>query len=267
VSPGFTILDIAAGNGRYVAVAGLTGASVVAQAFTSTDGIQWGSSSQIGTGFWPYSITYGNGIFVGVGGNRIFRSADGLNWSVDLAPDGSRLSAITFGAGRFIAVGIGGITATSPDAIDWTTNPTATSDDLWSIVFGGEHFVAAGNNGVIVLSRDGAVWSLSQPGVTPLRGVAFGADRFVAVGWYGEILHSGQPCAPRLALQVTPVRQLVLWGPVGRSYRIEYAPVPHEPEPWPVLTEISSLPSSPYTIPDTTPWRPGGQFYRAALLP
>jgi len=155
----------------------------------------------------------------------------------------------------------------SPDGTNWTTQPSPTTNDLWSVALGGGYFAAAGNNATIVISQNGSDWSLANSTGPHLRGVAFGSDRFAAAGWYGSILRSGQPCAPRLALHVGATRQLQLSGPVGRRYRVEYAPTPHHPPPWPILTEISSLPSSPYTIQDTTPSRPGGQFYRAALLP
>jgi hypothetical protein len=84
--------------------------------------------------------------------------------------------------------------------------------------------------------------------------------------WIASSSPSSRSCAPRLALHVIPAPQLQLWGVVGRRYRIEYAPAPHHPPPWPVLTEISSLPFSPYTIPDTTPSGSSQRFYRAALL-
>jgi hypothetical protein len=267
----FSFLDVAFGNGTYVTIAGSSvvgGTSSLATAFTSSDGINW-SPVQIGTGFWPFSIAFGAGQFVIVGGSSIVRSADGQNWTASTNLAGLGLGAVTYGNGRFIAVGLGGLIMTSTDGSAWAQLPSETDEDLWAVTSGPSTFVAAGNNGTIVVSQNNGLWAVASSAGPPLRGTAFGAGRFVAVGRFGYIQYSGESCGgtgPRLTLQGSNPRALQLEGTVGRDYRIEYAPTPHHPAPWPVLTEISSLPASPFLIPDTTPNAPA-QFYRAVLLP
>ncbi|MCI0364135.1 MAG: hypothetical protein L0219_09660 [Phycisphaerales bacterium] len=267
----FSFLDVAFGNGTYVTIAGSSvvgGTSSIASAFISDNGLDW-SPAQIGTGFWPFSIAFGGGQFVTVGGSLIMRSADGLNWTASTNLAGGGLGAVAYGNGRFIAVGLGGLILTSTDGSAWVQQPSGTSEDLWAVTAGPSAFVAAGNNASILLSQNNGPWSIASSGGAQFRGAAFGAGRFVAVGRYGSIQRSGESCGgtgPRLTLQRTNPRMLQLEGTVGRDYRIEFAPTPHHPVPWPVLTEISSLPASPFPIEDTTP-NATAQFYRAVLLP
>ena len=56
-------------------------------------------------------MTYGNGLWVAVantyagGTNGVMYSTDGINWTSATTPSGS-WKAVTYGAGRFVAVGV-----------------------------------------------------------------------------------------------------------------------------------------------------------------
>ena len=66
---------------------------------------------------------------------------------------------------------------------------------LEGVTFGGGRFVAVGDRGTVVHSTDGRSWQAADGTVTDeyLLGVAYGSGRFVAVGFRGEhglIVHS-----------------------------------------------------------------------------
>jgi hypothetical protein len=64
------------------------------------------------------SVTYGNGLFVAVGGSpdssTILTSPDGVNWTARTSPTSKSLNGVTYGNGTFVAVGIYGTILTSP---------------------------------------------------------------------------------------------------------------------------------------------------------
>lgn len=70
---------VAYGAGRFVAVAVNAPVSSSTLGLTSLDGVQWTAAVIPGTG-WLYDIAAGNDVFVAVGGQRIMRSTDGVNW-------------------------------------------------------------------------------------------------------------------------------------------------------------------------------------------
>ena len=134
--------DIVFGNGLFVAV------SQGGNAMKSSNTVVW-EVSATSSGY-STSISYGDGYFVGVtqdvasdglGGflsqsDQIFTSTNGLNWTRIASPIGRSWSAVTFGAGRFVAVasdGIGnrvmrsGVVAVTPPASD--PDPPAPDPD------------------------------------------------------------------------------------------------------------------------------------------
>jgi hypothetical protein len=264
-----SFLDMAAGAGRLVAVAGASdGVSVLARVVTSTDGVQWTPASAVGTGFWPYSIAYGNGMFVGVGSSQVFRSADGLAWTVAPTVGATRLCAITFDGSRFIAVGLNGAIATTANGVDWTVQPSPVSQDLWSVHSGNGGYAAAGNDGIIIASENGTSWTAASALGSDLRGLASGAGRFVTAGRFGTIAFSTPgPSGPRLGiLAMAGGPRLQIFGTVGRGYRLETTTSLGAPQ-WNLLQEITSLATNPFMVDDPAGWAPGQGYYRLIELP
>ena len=85
-------------------------------ALTSTDGVDWTRLNISFTHAAPYSVAYGKGIFVAVGGETsesfaIITSPDGVNWTGRTAPGPETyLLAVAYGNGAFVAGGTGRFT-------------------------------------------------------------------------------------------------------------------------------------------------------------
>lgn len=191
-APDVSIRDVIHAQGIYVAVGGANVSgptSSVARVFTSANGMDW-TPALLGYGFWPYSISFGNGAFVGVGSGWGFRSTDATNWAVMRLPDDLILSTVEYGNGMFVAAGLNGVVATSPDGMTWTPRNSPTTEDLWDLAYSGSEFAAVGNRGAIICSPDGMTWTGTNATPVHLRGLAYGPDRAVAGGWYGTILTS-----------------------------------------------------------------------------
>jgi photosystem II stability/assembly factor-like uncharacterized protein len=152
-----------------------------------------------------YAIAYGtdNSIVVAAGEDGIvFYGEDGINsWTrQDSITDNPDLHAITWGNGKFVAVGDGGIVVTSENGETWTRqNLIAGHPDLHAICYGNGKFVAVGDDGNYAYSVDGINWTKPGPiaGHPNLRGIAYGdrdesgtRKRFVAVGEDRTILQS-----------------------------------------------------------------------------
>jgi predicted outer membrane repeat protein len=88
-------------------------------------------------------VTYGNGLFVVVGGNSgtwftsssgtILTSPDGTTWTKRNSGTSDDLWGVTYENGLFVTVGSNGIILTSPDGTTWTKRNSGTSDDLYGV--------------------------------------------------------------------------------------------------------------------------------------
>jgi hypothetical protein len=114
------------------------------------------------------------------------------------------INAITYGGGKFVAVGNDGKMAYSSDGATWTavTNSTFGTDDINAIIYANGKFVAGGDHGTIATSADGASWTSvtttafdyyvygsSNPSKGDINGIAWGGaagqEKFVAVAGGG----------------------------------------------------------------------------------
>lgn len=85
------------------------------------------------------------------------------------------------------------ITASTDATYAWATAATGTTAMLNGIAWSGAHAVVVGRGGTILTSDDGSTWTARrQLGSYAYYGVAFGVDRFVAVGTTREGSHLGQ---------------------------------------------------------------------------
>ena len=207
---------VAWGGGRFVAVGISINFTAASRAYDtlimhSTDGATWTVDPVAAAGF-LYGVAWNGTHFVAVGSRveidpmasggyreisgMVMRSTDGTTWTEPSMVDGTNaLRGVTWGDGRFVAVGSGsggsagfvGKIVHSADGATWTAASGVSVGGLLNgVAWGGGRFVAVGSNSTrpIHHSADGAAWTAAS-GVSVgglLNGVAWGGGRFVAVG-------------------------------------------------------------------------------------
>ena len=132
---------------------------------------------------------------------------------------GPDLYGIHYDGGKFVAVGIYGVTAISTDGGDtFTVYPATVSKTLWGITYGEGKWVTVGETGDAYTSPDGMVWTMVDT-VTgnDLYDVAYAGGYFIAGGKTGTIRHSTTP--PSGTWRYTPdpggpARDLLRQGPL-----------------------------------------------------
>lgn len=140
-------------------------------------------------------VTYANGLFLGAGVACVVGSPDGITWTkynIPVFASGDQVYSVTYGAGKYLAVGAGGKVATSTDLITWTLQTVSTwgGDAALSIVYNGSNlFVICGPNGKIATSPDGITWTMrtSNQGTNALWNVTFYGGIYTVVGAAGCI--------------------------------------------------------------------------------
>jgi hypothetical protein len=147
-------------------------------------------------------LAYGLGKFVAVGGGgwskdtqggHILVSKDGREWK-EVHKEPFRVNPVVFSGTRFVAGGPERTLLFSDDGEKWTKGAQVTADGFpgWAMwfrngAFGNGTFVFMGEGGAkkefywCIASKDGATASFRKD-LPQLRGLAFGAGTFVAVG-------------------------------------------------------------------------------------
>lgn len=136
-------------------------------------------------------IILGPALLLGVT-TPLLQAADPLDdWKwVNPLPQGNRMSAVTYGGGRLVAVGNYGaiIHSTNLITMPWAVSRPPTNGDLNAVVFGNGLYVAAGagggNSGMILTSTDATEWfkqSWTNTATRAVYGLAYGQGLFVAV--------------------------------------------------------------------------------------
>ena len=168
----------------------------------SPDGSSWVDTVFIG--FATRAAAYGTGVFVAVGeGGLAAVSSDGAVWSTTQAsPSGTdQFDGITYGGGKFSAVGFNGtnpITYASPDGTTWTgATITGIFNQLYDVAYGNSRFVAVGSGGRTMWSTSGSgSWNLVTSGTSEdLIAIHYGNGFFVVVGSNGTMLTSADGVA------------------------------------------------------------------------
>jgi hypothetical protein len=116
---------------------------------------------------------------------------DDWTWRNPL-PTGIPMYSVTYGGGKFIAVGYAGTAVVSDDGTNWFARQTSVIGEeyLFSVTYGNGQYVAVGPRS-IVTSSDATNWSwIAPPTAALLSTVAFGGGLFVAAGDGGTILTS-----------------------------------------------------------------------------
>lgn len=176
-----------------------------ASVFTSLDGVNWTglpfpAATSLTRNDTLRAMLATNSGYIGFGAMGIIATtSDGTAWSVTSEPPTrGHFSDVTYGKGLFVAVGsrsvnedlpginpgrIGAV-YTSTDSVNWDEQTSGVRGaTLRKIAFGRDRFVAVGPGGTIVYSDDAISWKpATYPASPSFTGVAFGAGRFVAIG-------------------------------------------------------------------------------------
>ncbi len=111
-------------------------------------------------------------------------SPDGTNWASHSTAVFATMNAVTYGNGRFVAVGLNGTAQASADGTNWVAaSPLPVT--MYGVTYANGRFVGAGTGGnaEIRSSADGTNWTLNASIPSqPLNAIAYGDGRFVAVG-------------------------------------------------------------------------------------
>lgn len=123
-------------------------------------------------------------------------------WTTRASPSSYVLSALTYGSGKFVAVGMGKTVMSSADGISWST-VTAPSNDYFggnAVASDGSTFVMVGDTlnaatkaPLIATSTDGSSWTVrnwTHGYEASLSDVAIGGGRITAVGLSGTLISS-----------------------------------------------------------------------------
>jgi hypothetical protein len=205
VGPRDVMIGAAHGNGIAVAGSafydagdsGITGSAFL----VSTNGSSWTyrSSSDI----LMFGLTYAQGLFVALGSTidfqmgKLLTSTNGINWTARAQPS-NWLLGVAYGNGKYVAVGqnwlnyaTNGSCLVSTNGMNWADRDVGTRQELAAIAWGQDRFVAVGHRGAVTISADGETWSEQSSGTTEyLRAVAWGNGLFVAVGHEGTLITS-----------------------------------------------------------------------------
>ena len=139
---------------------------------SSTDTITWNartSRSSVDL----YGITYGNNMFVAVGGTtnaEIVTSPNGVDWARQTPMLTNSLRAVAWGANVFVAVGDQGAILVSTNGLTWSKRPTGLPKMLRAVDYvnaywAGPMFIAVGDGGSLLTSPDGLAWTIRSSGV------------------------------------------------------------------------------------------------------
>lgn len=113
------------------------------------------------------------------------------SWTPQSVGTDTGWTAVTYGNGRFVAVGWSGANRamTSADGIDWTPHAALAGSPWYSVTFGNGTFVAISYSGPnwVMTSPDGENWTARTPaGTNNWQAVTFGNGLFVAVTNHGS---------------------------------------------------------------------------------
>jgi hypothetical protein len=186
------VSPVALGEATITAITNLSKKSADCYVTVSPPGVNWTKSSlPRNTSF--ASVAYGEGVFIAVAdgilnttsncfeqNNVALYSPDGINWSEKILPEITGWSSITYGNGKFVAVGIGS-SAYSEDGITWYASTLPKVVNWRAITYGAGIFVAISTDTNAAYSTDGRTWTISTLPDSGGYSITYGAGVFVAI--------------------------------------------------------------------------------------
>lgn len=108
------------------------------------------------------TTTYGPDGFVALGDTLIYWSTDGQSWTASSKPSSSPwISGVDHGNGRYVGAGYNGA-VWSEDGRTWQVSTVRRDVILRGLAFGAGTFVAVGEGGVVARSADGESWEVAR---------------------------------------------------------------------------------------------------------
>ena len=186
---GFTLHDVAWGNGTFVAI-GEAGTILVSQDGQSWSVVQWGVFAKLS------AVCFDGSQFIAVGeGGTMIASGDGTSWSSRSSGTSVGLHAIAHSPSAYVAVGYDwapypgqGVILASHDGLQWEEIAGGSNPFLFSVTWADSRFVATGQDidsqdPVVLTSPDGEAWEEASPDpAVPLHRLAYGLGLIVAAG-------------------------------------------------------------------------------------
>jgi hypothetical protein len=186
-TPTVTILDTGA---RYVAIA-----TDGTNCYTTSAGVLAGTTWTAGTTITGTptiaSLTYGNGVYVAVGGaSSAASSTNGSTWTVRTIPTlgAGTYADVVYGNGTYLAISTGSnATAVSSNGNSWVAGGNLPTSTTWtSVAYGNGRFVAiaSGGRNVAVSTDKGTSWTAVSPGLPSSQTwtkIQYGQGQFMAV--------------------------------------------------------------------------------------
>lgn len=138
------------------------------------------------------AVTYGNGKYVAVGANgQTVISTDAITWSNTDSGTINSLLGVTYAFGYYIAVGVNGTVVISASGTAWQTIVINSTVTLTSVEYINSLVMATGNDGNVYKTTDAINWTLVATGnAIQLNGVSYGNSKYVAVGQAGTVIYS-----------------------------------------------------------------------------
>ncbi len=156
---GLNFRGLSHNGARYVAVASRTTAPRGGAVF-SDDGITWTAATLPSDAGQIYAVTFGGGRFVAVGElGRIYSSTDGAAWTSVASPVTNSLRAVAHADGLFLVAGDSGRLLASADGLEWANRSVATANQLLNIVRHEGVWHAFSATAECFLSPDGNAWT------------------------------------------------------------------------------------------------------------
>ncbi len=148
----------------------------------SNDGISW--RFFLTTGTRPsVDMTWHGGLYVGIAGNKIVTSSDGIEWTERATYSDLKSCKYLESAGLFCVVGNDRTLVTSPDGITWTSRLESRNNIALNDVCCSDSLACAvGDYGLVYTSSDGIEWTERTSGTSnKLAHVTYGRETgFVA---------------------------------------------------------------------------------------
>ena len=268
------IYSSAFGNGTFV-----LGATYNDSFVTSTDGVNWDNQPSGFPQHYSRGIAFSSGVFVSVGDgyqSPILTSFDGVSWDLRAPGETYSLSAVTAGAGTFVAVGYSGLIVQSDPLIGGQPRIVVQPGSQSAFAGASVSFsvVAAGTSPLSYQWRKNGVPLSGETNdvlfLTNVQPADMGPYTVFISNGFGSLLSDPALLAVLPAgspgLSIASYAGLSVTGIVGRTYRIEYTTALPAANTWQTAAQLLLTTSPQVWIDFDSPLSPR-RFYRAALLP